>query len=253
VVMRSRTAGLSWNGAPEHRSPLAVAAREALAFARQGLLLRHDAAEPVIPRNVGPGDDVVVFLHGLFATAGVLRPLRAVIARHPFLHTAALTYLPGPGVPAIADRLGEITAAVPASARLHLVGHSLGGIVARWFALQAGDGRVVQTISLATPFAGVARAAWLGVDTGRDMHPRSAVLRRILLHPRAAEIPHLSIIAGADTLVESPVAHALPGGEVVVMEGRGHNTLLFDDEVARAVERRILERRRLCQAAAAGP
>jgi hypothetical protein len=238
--MRSRSAGFS-------RSALAVAAHEALAYARQGLLLRHDAAEPVIPRSVAPGDDVVVFLHGLFATAGVLRPLRAAIARHRFLHTAALTYLPGPGVPAIAARLGEITAKIPAGARLHLVGHSLGGIVARWFALESGDRRVVQTISLATPFGGVPRAAWLGVDTIRDMHPQSPVLRRILLHPGADGIPHLSIVAGADNLVDTPVAHALPGGDVLLMEGRGHNTLLFDDEVARAVERRILDRRRICR------
>jgi hypothetical protein len=35
---------------------------------------------------------------------------------------------------------------------------------------------------------------------------------------------------------------------VLVMEGRGHNTLLFDEEVARAIEARILERRRLCVA-----
>src|ERR1700683_3368350 len=99
--MRSRSAELTRNTAPGPRSALAVAAREALAFARQGLLLRHDTAEPVIPEAVAPGDEVVIFLHGLFATAGVLRPLRAVIARHRFLHTGALTYLPGPGVPAI--------------------------------------------------------------------------------------------------------------------------------------------------------
>ena len=248
--MRSRWTGLSRShsaAAPPPRSALSIAAHEALAFARQGLLLRHDTAEPVIPRSVGRGDDVVVFLHGLFATAGVLRPLRAAIARHPFLHTAALTYLPGPGVPTIAGQLRAIVAEIPGDARLHIVGHSLGGIVARWFALESGDARIVQTISLASPFGGVPSAAWLGVPTIRDLRPQSAVLRRILLHPDAARIPHMSIIAGADTLIESPVAHALPGGEVLVMEARGHNTLLFDEGVALALERRVLERRRACR------
>jgi pimeloyl-ACP methyl ester carboxylesterase len=225
------------------RSALSIAAREALAFARQGLLLHHDTSEPVIPRGVARGDDVVVFLHGLFATAGVLRPLRAAIGRHRFLHTAALTYLPGPGVPAIAAQLREIVASIPRDAHLHLVGHSLGGIVARWFALEAGDDRVVATISLAAPFAGVRSAAWLGVATVRDLRPESEVLRRILLHPEAPRVPHLSIVAAADTLLPAPVSHALPGGDVLVMEGRGHNTLLFDEDVARAVERRILEAR----------
>ena len=79
-------------------------------------------------------------------------PAAPAIGRHPSVHTAALTYLPGPGVPAIAEQLRALAAAVPQGARLHLVGHSLGGIVARYFALEAGDPRVVQTISLATPF-----------------------------------------------------------------------------------------------------
>jgi pimeloyl-ACP methyl ester carboxylesterase len=251
--MRSRAAPFGSFASPTQRSALSIAAREALAFARQGLLLHHDTAEPVIPRGVARGDDVVVFLHGLFATAGVLRPLRAAIGRHGFLHTAALTYLPGPGVPALAAQLGEIVAAIPEGAHLHLVGHSLGGIVARWFALEASqalreaplakDARVATTISLAAPFAGVPSAAWLGVPTMRDLRPKSEVLRRILLHPGAGNVPHLSIIAGADTLLPAPVSHALPGGDVLVMEGRGHNTLLFDDDVARAVERRILDAR----------
>jgi triacylglycerol lipase len=239
--MRFRSAGLFRNGATS--SALHTAAREALAFARQGVLLRHDMAEPVIPQGVAAGDDVVVFLHGLFATAGVLRPLRAAVSRQPAVHTAALTYFPGPGVEAVAERLRGVLDAIPGGARIHLVGHSLGGIVARYFALEANDARVVQTISLASPFAGIAGAAWLGLDSGRDLHPRSRVLRRIMLHPLAAVIPHLSIIAGADNLVDAPVTHALPGGDIVVMEARGHNTLLFDDEVARVVVARILERR----------
>jgi pimeloyl-ACP methyl ester carboxylesterase len=241
--MRSRAATFTSFAPPTPRSAISIAAREALAFARQGLLLRHDTAEPVIPKGVARGDDVVVFLHGLFATAGVLRPLRSAIGRHRSLHTAALTYLPGPGVPAIAAQLRDLVAALPAGAHLHLVGHSLGGIVARWFALESGDPRVVATISLAAPFAGIPGAAWLGVPTVRDLRPDSAVLRRILLHPEAARVPHLSIVAGADTLLQAPVSHALPGGDVLVMEGRGHNTLLFDDDVAGAVERRILEAR----------
>jgi pimeloyl-ACP methyl ester carboxylesterase len=205
--------------------------------------MRHDVIEPAIPRSARDGDDIVVLLHGLFATAGVLRPMRRVLARHRGLHTAAMTYPPGPSVPELAARLRDFVAAFPAGSRLHLVGHSMGGIVARFFAQEIGDARVAQTISMASPFAGVRRAALL-FGAVRDIDPGSAVLRRLRLGAAdASHIPHTSIIAGIDPLIGAPVSHALPGSEVVIMEGRGHNTLLFDEEVARVVERRVLGRR----------
>jgi triacylglycerol lipase len=218
----------------------AVVGREALAFARQAWLLRHDTATPVTPTDARRGDDVVVFLHGLFATAGVLRPLRAAVARHKGVHAAALTYLPGPGVEELAARLAAVMREIPEGTRIHLVGHSLGGIVARYFAQESGDRRIAQTISLASPFAGVPRAGWLGFEGARDLEPHSPMLRRILVRSAEVPIPHLSIIAGSDQMVKSPIAHAFPAGAVVVMAGRGHNALLFDDEVARIVEQRVL-------------
>lgn len=248
-------------------SSIATTGREVAALARQAVLLRHDTAEPVIPADARDGDDVVILMHGLFASAGVLRPLRAAIERHAAgkhgraatvraapvgspappparpIHTATLSYAPGPGVEALSERLARVVAALPSGARLHLVGHSMGGVVCRFFAQEAGDPRVVQTISMASPFGGVPRAALLGFGGARDLDRSSPVLRRILLGTARSSVPHLSIIAGADTLVRPPIAHALPGGEVRVIEALGHNALLFDADVAALVARRIVERR----------
>ncbi|AUX21337.1 hypothetical protein SOCEGT47_018190 [Sorangium cellulosum] len=242
----------------------ATAGREVASFARQAVLLPYDIRSPVIPPAARDGDDVVIVLHGLFASAGVLRPLRAAIERHastaraaraggrpgaasdaaPWsVHTATMSYAPGPGVEVLSSRLAGVVAALPAGVRLHLVGHSLGGIVCRFFAQEIGDPRVVQTISMASPFGGIPRAALLGFGGARDLDASSPLLRRILLGTARSCVPHLSIIAGADTLVRSPIAHALPGGEVRVMEARGHNALLFDPEVAALVARRIVGRR----------
>lgn len=242
--MSPRTKPAPDSARPGFALPFFVAGREAMAFARQAWLLRHDVLEPVVPANVGEDDDVVVFLHGLFASAGVLRPMRAQIVRHAGMHAAALSYAPGPGVDEIASRLTELLGALPRTTRIHLVGHSLGGIVVRYYAQETGDERVVQTISLASPFGGVPRAAWLGFEGARDLDPDSPLLLRLRLRSGTHTVPHLSIIAGADSLVKAPIAHALPGGDVTVMKDRGHNTLLFDEEVARVVERRILDRRR---------
>ena len=61
------------------------------------------------------------------------------------------------------------------------------------------------------------RAGWLTLDAARHLRPESPVLRRILLHPQADRIPHLSIVAGADSLVESLEA----AGIDVLLDDRG--------------------------------
>lgn len=231
--------------AKDRWNSLVTAGREIAAYGRQAVLMRHDVVEPAVPSSAGDEDEIVVLLHGLFATAGVLRPLRRALARHRGLHTAAMTYPPGPSVPELAARLRDFAAKLPKAARLHLVGHSMGGIVTRFFAQEIGDARVAQTISMASPFAGVPRAGLLGFGGARDIDPSSPVLRRLRVGAAgASHIPHTSIIAASDAILGSPVSHALPGSEVVIMEGRGHNTLLFDEEAARVVERRVLARRR---------
>lgn len=227
---------------PRFPRSLAIAGREALAFAKQALLLRYDTS-PVTPADARDGDDVVVLLHGVFATAGVTRPIRDALTRHPRVHAASFSYPPGPGVELLAARLAALVGGIPARTRLHLVGHSLGGVVARWFAQEVGDPRVVQTISIASPFAGIPRARLLGFDWAKDIDPGSPLLRRLALGAAGGSpIPHLSIIGAHDELIRAPVSHALPGGDVLVLDGRGHNTLLFDPEVTRAIEERVLRR-----------
>jgi triacylglycerol lipase len=218
------------------------ASKEIAAFARQAWLLRHDVTRPVLPAETQRGDHVVICLHGLFATAGVLRPLRKRLDRHAGLHTASMSFPVGPGIAALARRLTHVLAELPRDVHVHLLGHSLGGVVARHFAQEIGDPRLVQTISLAAPFAGVPHAGRLGVAVARDLDPSSALLRKLMLGSRRAlALPHLSLVAEHDAVVTAPLSHALPGGDVTVIRNCGHNAMLFHDEVARRVEQRVLD------------
>ena len=224
------------------RPKLRTTSREIAAYARQALLMRHDTARPVMPHEARHGDDVVVCLHGAFTTAGVLRPLRWRLERHDGIHTATMPYPLGPGVRSIAHRLQELLSELPAGAQIHLLGHSLGGVVTRYFAQEIGDPRVVQTISLAAPFAGVRHVGMLPVEVARDLDRMSPLLRKIAIGSRRAlALPHLSLVADSDAFVGKPLLHALPGGDVTLIRGCGHNSMLFRNDVAKLVERRVLD------------
>ncbi|MBX3127389.1 MAG: hypothetical protein KF718_11775 [Polyangiaceae bacterium] len=226
---------------PARLPGLGVITREALAFARQATLLHRDWTARA-PDAVLAGEDVVVVLHGLFATAGVLRPIRKLIEARAPATTAAFTYAPGPGVHELGTRLGQFVSAIEADVRIHLLGHSLGGVVARWYVQElGGDPRVVQSISLGSPFNGTRRARLMPGAVGRDILPGSEVLSR-LRDGAAGGVPHLSVAAREDTMVtEQAVFHH---GERALVQGCGHNGLLYDERVAGLVVRRIRESRR---------
>jgi len=215
-----------------------VFGREALAFARQAALLCRDLSA-THAEHAKHGDDVVVLLHGLFATAGVLRPLRRSIERESGAHTAWFSYAPGPGVETLARRLSSLIDRLPAGVRIHLVGHSVGGLVARLFVQElGGHDRVVQTISVAAPFRGTRHARLMPGPAGRDISPGSALLERLerTAH-RASSVPHLSIASACDSVVTESALFAY--GDRMIVEHCGHNGLLYDPAVLSIIGRRI--------------
>ena len=74
---------------------------------------------------------------------------------------------------------------------------------------------------------------------GADLHETSPLLER--LRSRAAEydVPHTSVVAAEDRLVVGLKTACLGVGDVVVLDKRGHNALLFDEEVAGLVIDRL--------------
>ncbi len=182
-----------------------------------------------IPEGLGHGDDVVVLIHGFMASAGVFRPMRKALETQARIKVATFTHAPGEGIQRIARNLGRLVERIPRSARIHLVGHSLGGLVARWFVQELeGHGRVAQTVSIASPFFGTTRAKLFPYLVGADLVAESSVLARLRARAHDFEVPHLSLVAEADRVVVPETSAMFPAGEVVSFRDRGHNSLLYD-------------------------
>jgi pimeloyl-ACP methyl ester carboxylesterase len=207
-------------------------AREARALLRQASLLRHDLTSQV--PDAAP--DVAVLIHGFLATPGVLRPLRHALEAERTLSVASFTHPPGIGFTALAARIAAFVAELPAE-RIHLVGHSIGGLAARWYVQELGaDPRVVQTLSLASPFWGVRRARLLPGVLGRELEPESVLLAKVRAGISLG-VPHCAVSGSHDAVVGPPIP--LGCSEEVVADGCGHNALLYDGAVLRAVVGRV--------------
>lgn len=227
-----------------------VALREADAMRRQSTLLHRGLMPRGVPLSPhGEPVDVVFLLHGFLATAGVFGPLEEHLRQVGVEHIASFSYHPLRSVASLGAELSRHCDAIPARARLHLVGHSLGGVIARYYVQELGGAsRVEQTISLASPFHGTAAASPFAGVLGRmaplvrDMTPDSPLLAR--LRAGRSAVPHTSIVAAGDQLVSPPHSAAFPTGEVVVIQGVGHNALLFDPGAVEVVCRKINDRLR---------
>ena len=212
---------------------------ERLALLREVALVPRDLAA-VVP-EARPGEDVVVLVHGFLASAGVFRPLRARLEQETGARVATFTHAPGLGVRRIAKRLAALVDRIPRGTRITVVGHSLGGLVARWYVQElGGHARVAQTISLAAPFGGVQAPPVL---VGADIRGKSALLERLRDGARTSTVPHTSIVAENDQLVIGVETACLGIGEVVVIPDRGHNMLLFCDRVAGIVIDKVADAR----------
>ena len=210
------------------------------ALALQGRLMLRGLRKK--RRAIHACERVVVFVHGFMAAGPVFDPMREHVERVTELPTVDFTYGPHVGFDEIVERFAShVDRVVPRDACVSLVGHSLGGIVARWWLQeQGGLGRADRLITLATPHAGTETARrWPG-SIAAALRPGSPVLVRLARGRAEVGIPHVAVVAGADRMCSPPSSAAkLDGAEVHWLEGLGHNEMLYDPRVLDIVARSL--------------
>lgn len=201
----------------------------------------------LLPRSVkerhtlGAGP-ACVLVHGLYATAGVFGPLEQRLERGCGASCHSFSYAPGPGILELTERLVKLLARIEGSRPIVLVGHSLGGLVSRYYVQERPfDRRIVGTVTLAAPFRGSASHFLVPGQAGLDLRADSAILERIREPERAPPgVEHLTIAAADDELIEPD---AYPSyGSARQLSDVGHNGILFDD---RAIELVVAHVRRV--------
>ncbi|MEV1090615.1 lipase family alpha/beta hydrolase [Streptomyces microflavus] len=127
----------------------------------------------------------VVLLHGFIDNRSVFVLLRRTLARHGRRHLASLNYSPlTRDLRTAAELLGrhvEEVCARTGQREVDIVGHSLGGLIARYYVQRLGGDRRVRTlVTLGTPHGGTAVAPGAGIHPiVRQMRGGSALIEEL--------------------------------------------------------------------------
>ena len=129
----------------------------------------------------------------------------------------------------LAQRIDEVLAQT-ASRQLILVGHSMGGLVARAYLRRHGADKVLRLITLGTPHGG-SRLAWLGCgENARQMRPGSAWLTALAGDEPPVET--LALYSSHDNYVFPQSNLEWPGVPQQTIDGLGHLSMLFSPRVS---------------------
>lgn len=114
---------------------------------------------------------------------------------------------------------------------LHVIAHSMGGLVMRWAIAKNQDLPIAQLICLGTPHQGTRTAIFGMGDNCTQMRPGSAFLKELA---SVCRYPITGLYSSIDPIV-MPAWSACHGERTVMFDHCGHSGLLFDIEVFDAI------------------
>jgi pimeloyl-ACP methyl ester carboxylesterase len=123
--------------------------------------------------------------------------------------------------------------------QVDIIGHSLGGLVARYYvALEGGTEAVRNLITIGSPHSGTHTSKFGFGPVSRQMRPGSPTLTRLASVPPPA-CPVLSVWSRSDAMVVPAASARLTWADEVVFEDLGHLSMLASRRVARLVSERL--------------
>jgi triacylglycerol esterase/lipase EstA (alpha/beta hydrolase family) len=191
------------------------------------------------PDGVAPLDEPVLLVHGLFQNRSAFDELARSLRLRGFRWVWPINCDPLGGelssmaqvVGARVKRALELTSAE----RVHLVGHSLGGLVVRWYVQeQSGHGVTGRCITIATPHEGT-RLAYAGPGpVARLLRPDSPEIAQLAVSLPSVRTRFVNYYSSEDPVIAPASAARLPAVEGCVnyqVPIAGHNILLFSRRV----------------------
>ena len=203
-------------------------------------------------RNGRPsGDDVhdtpTLLVHGFGHNRSGWFVLNQHLRRAGFTSVHTWNYDPWRhDIPELAEMLSdrvEMLRGLTGADRVNVVGHSLGGILLRWYVQElSGDARVRNAITVASPHEGTRLATFIPGRRGRiasELAPGSWLLRRLAHSAHPTPVRWVAFYSNLDFFVQPATsamitAPALNATNVFVKDA-GHLSILLSPQVAEGI------------------
>jgi pimeloyl-ACP methyl ester carboxylesterase len=187
----------------------------------------------------------VILIHGVLVNDGIWFWFRRRLERLGIGPVYTVNY--GPPLASIerfarqlAERIDAVCAATSA-AQVVLVGHSMGGLVARAYLRRFGGERVARLITIGTPHHGSLLAWTFPGRSLAQMHPGNVWLETLNQSENdAPPVPMTAIWSRHDSMVIPQASAMLAGAENKAVIGVGHNALLLNLPVLEFVRRLLV-------------
>jgi triacylglycerol lipase len=176
----------------------------------------------------------VLLVHGLIDNRSIFTVMRRGLRRRGFTSVCSWNYSPlltdvsrgardlGQHVERLCEQTGHD--------RVHVVGHSLGGLLARYYVQRGGgDQRVESLVTLGTPHSGTVLAHALPTPLVRQLRPGSPLLRELAEPAARCRTPVTAVYSDLDQVVlptsSARCEHPDLDARNVLVRGVGHMSL----------------------------
>ena len=186
----------------------------------------------------------IILIHGVIDNRSIFTVLRRALRNRGFGRLYALNYSPfTDDIADVARRLGDLIDDVCSQTgydRVHIVGHSMGGLIARYYVQRlGGDAKVHTLVTLGSPHGGTVPARLVPWPVIRQMRYGSDILAELDEPAPGCRTRFIAIWSDLDQLVipqrNARIQHDDLRARNVLIRGIGHMSLPVDRRVVHEI------------------
>jgi triacylglycerol lipase len=234
--LRGAAVEVTWVAAHAALYPLGVVKERAVTRGgeRRDLAGLSPQQRGLVVGDVEASGTPILLVHGMVDNRSIFTVLRRGLRRRGFRRVLAINYSPLTSdvrlaATNLATRVEEICAETGFE-RIHLIGHSMGGLVARYYVQRLdGDARVHTLVTLGTPHGGTQAARLIPHRLARQLRPDSELVAELCEPAPGCTTRFVAVWSDLDQMMvpkrAARIDHPDLDARNVLVRGVGHMSL----------------------------